>query len=280
MLSRIAVTRTTRPTRHPGVVLVGVVASVALHALLLAPVLFGGGLHHHIPDARGTAANEDRPGADGALIVELISEVDGSSTASAQTPPIVSLLPSVSTSIPPNAADRVPPPELPDIETDRDARSSAAAPGDESLAAQLYGLYVHQISARIERAWMKPRMPIGAEVFSCQASILQDRAGQVREVTLNDCNGDERWKSSLVSAIRTASPLPAPPDPRVFTPRVVMEFRSLPFVEGGSPEGFEPAPLVARAEPSLPAPTAVPSSANELANRLHVLKAGQPIVSH
>jgi hypothetical protein len=183
-------------------------------------------------DAPGTATNADRPGADGALIVELISEADGRSTASAQTPPIVSLLPAT--------VDRILPPALPDIKTDRETPSSAPAAGDENLAAHLYGMYVGQINARIERAWLKPRTSPGADRFVCRVQVLQSPSGDVRKITLLDCNGDARWKSSLVRAIQTASPLPAPPDPRVFRMHIALQFASAAFVAGGSGEGFEP----------------------------------------
>lgn len=237
MLSRMAVTKTTRQARHPGVVFAGVVASVALHALLFTPILFGGGTHHHTPDAPGTATNADRPGADGALLVELISEADGRSTASAQTPPIVSLLPAT--------VDLILPPAPPDIETNRDAPPSPPAPGDESLAAHLYGMYVGQINARIERAWLKPRTSTGADRFVCRVQVLQSPSGDVQEITLLDCNGDARWKSSLVRAIQTASPFPAAPDPRVFRKHITLQFASDAFVAGGSSEGFEPEALTA-----------------------------------
>jgi TonB C terminal len=244
MLSRIAVTETTRRTRHPGVVLVGALGSLALHALLLAPVVFGGGMHQHATaDAPGTARSVDRPGAQGAIAVEFIEEIDGRATASARG--AISLPPSPSTLTRPAALDLIPPSDIPDIETERDAPSSAAGPSDESLAAQFYGMYMGQISARIERAWLKPRTSPGADRFVCRVQVLQTPSGDVQEVTLLDCNGDVRWRSSLVRAIQTASPLPAPPDARVFRKHITLRFASDAFVAGGSSEGFEPEVLTA-----------------------------------
>jgi|HubBroStandDraft_1064217.scaffolds.fasta_scaffold02112_7 hypothetical protein len=244
MLSRIAVTKTTRRARHPGVVLVGALASLVLHALLLAPILFGGGKRHHTPDAPRTATTADRPGAEGALTVEFIEEADGRTMASAHSA-VVPLPASPSTVPRPAVLDLIPPPDIPDIETGRDAPSSAATPGDQSLEAQLYGMYVGQISARIERAWLKPRTSPGVDRFVCRVQVLQTPSGDVREVTLSSCNGDARWKSSLVHAIQTASPLPAPPDPRVFRRHIALQFDSDAFFAGGSSEEFEPEALTA-----------------------------------
>lgn len=226
--------------------LVGGLGSLALHALLLAPVLFGGGTHQHTtPDAPGTAATANQPGAEAALTVEFIEEADGRTPASGRTA-VTPLPPSPSTFTRP-AAELIPPSDIPDIETDRDAPSSAATPGDQRLEAQLYGMYVGQISARIERAWLRPRTSPGVDRFMCQVQVLQGPSGDVLKVTLSACNGDARWQSSLVRAIQTASPLPAPPDPRVFRKHIALQFDSDAFVAGGSSEGFEPAVLTAMA---------------------------------
>jgi hypothetical protein len=247
MLRSISVTKTTPRVRHPGVVLLGALTSVALHALLLAPILFGAGNKTHTPDALGTAP-ADRPGSDGALIVELIEESDSASKASTRVPQIVPLLTPSDPSLRAAVADLKRSLPMPDLEEERESQApSAQVQGDEATEARLYGIYVGQISARIERAWIKPRSSPGVDRFVCHVQVLQDPSGQVREVTLKDCIGNERWQSSLVSAIESASPLPAPPDPRVFKRRIAMQFSSEAFVVGGDTEGFEPEALTAMA---------------------------------
>jgi len=72
--------------------------------------------------------------------------------------------------------------------------------------------------------------------------IEQDRSGVVKEITLKQCNGDARWQLSLVRAIESASPLPAPPDPSVFAKVLTVEMGSEPFA-ASSGAGFEPAPV-------------------------------------
>jgi hypothetical protein len=104
----------------------------------------------------------------------------------------------------------------------------------------MFGRYVGQISARVQRAWLRPRTPMGASSFACRVQILQDRVGNVQEVTLQQCNGDLHWQASLVQAIQSASPLPAPPDPAVFSNLLTMEFDSDQYRAGGHAEGFEP----------------------------------------
>jgi TonB C terminal len=113
--------------------------------------------------------------------------------------------------------------------------------GDSAAEAVLLGRYVGQIDARIERAWRRPRTPLKEEDFSCRVQIVQDGTGAVMEITLERCNGDARWQLSLVHAIQSASPLPAPPDPTVFTRVLRMNFRAPPYSAQSSQDDYEPA---------------------------------------
>ena len=124
-----------------------------------------------------------------------------------------------------------------------DPEEARATPGDGDSAAQavLLGRYMGQIDARIERAWRRPRTPLPKEDFSCRARIVQDGAGAVKEITLERCNGDARWQLSLVHAIQMASPLPAPPDPKVFTRVLRMNFRAQPYSAQSLQDDYEPA---------------------------------------
>jgi hypothetical protein len=117
--------------------------------------------------------------------------------------------------------------------------TSASVP-NRAQHALLYGRYLGQVQARIDRAWMRPRTEIGAPQFSCRARIEQDRRGDVVRVDLDHCNGSLRWQQSLVSAIRTASPLPAPPDVSVYADILWLSFVSEGFQEASSTQGFEP----------------------------------------
>ena len=60
--------------------------------------------------------------------------------------------------------------------------------GQAGLAV-LYGRYLGQIQARIERAWLRPRTAIGGDLLRCQVRIDQGRGGGVGPITLQRCNG-------------------------------------------------------------------------------------------
>jgi hypothetical protein len=141
------------------------------------------------------------------------------------------------------------------IESQNDEASKAPLDsGNGAEFARLYGIYSGQIQARVERAWYRPRTPVNegdrglnaatkAEYFRCQARIIQDSGGNVQDVLLPRCNGSIAWQRSLVTAIRQSSPLPAPPNPKVFSPAVILEFTGYPYGAGVPDEGYERAPI-------------------------------------
>ena len=49
----------------------------------------------------------------------------------------------------------------------------------------------------------------------------------------------EHLRHSLVRAIQSASPLPAPPDPAVFTQSLNLELEAEPYAPGHGSDGFE-----------------------------------------
>src|SRR5690606_929285 len=115
------------------------------------------------------------------------------------------------------------------------------AVGDTQGRAALFGKYMGQVTARINRAWIRPRSSIGADRFECETKIEQDRNGRVLSVELRKCNGDGSWQRSLVAAIERASPLSAPPEPSVFTSTIVLSFNASQYQPGVSIEGeYEP----------------------------------------
>ena len=145
------------------------------------------------------------------------------------------------------------------VEIDDNADSAtqeSEAPGDASGRAFMFGRYMGQITARISRAWSRPRTPVGGEEFACRIQINQDHTGLVKEVTLKQCNGDARWQLSLVHAIESASPLPAPPDPTVFAASLTLEMRLEQYDPGRNGDGFEPETQSARVVATVEARTA------------------------
>jgi hypothetical protein len=124
-------------------------------------------------------------------------------------------------------------------------RPSASGQTDDlSGLGTMYGRYLGQIHARIDRAWRRPRSAIGAPLFQCQVQLDQDSLGRVEQVTLLECNGDTSWQVSLVHAIEAASPLPAPPTPAVFAHHVLIAFRATAYTSGADAELYEPPTIV------------------------------------
>lgn len=95
--------------------------------------------------------------------------------------------------------------------------------GDETGRAVMFGRYMGQIKARIERAWSYP-VSSSTDSFNCKVQIKQDRQGKVLEVMLVKCSEDPAWQLSLVQAIDRASPLSSPPVESVFTEMVTLTF--------------------------------------------------------
>lgn len=197
-------------------------AATALHALILVPVLRGTG---------AVAAALPRFGTPHSVQALLI---DDRSAASITSP---ALARPVLRPIHVN---------LPDVPSRSDVASGLAA---------LYGRYLWQMDARIERAWLRPRSAIGAPLFRCEVEIGQRRDGTVQTVTLQRCNGTPRWQQSLVQAIDAASPLPAPPDPKLFAHRLVLHFEAMAHRIGQPTDGYErPQPADAPSDADLSKP--------------------------
>jgi hypothetical protein len=220
-------------------------ASLLLHSLIFVPLLFGGHASHRItpPAQMGAAASAE----DTSTMISALFMNDDAASLSRLVQTSVSeenFLHAVSSSdllaalsMPTGAALQIGEPD----ENAPSKRADNEAAGDEAGRAIMFGRYLGQISARVSRAWLRPRSPInGSLSFECRVQIAQDRSGRVQEVTLMQCTADERWQLSLVHAIESASPLPAPPDLKLFASMVTLEFDSPPYSASANPDDFEP----------------------------------------
>jgi colicin import membrane protein len=80
-----------------------------------------------------------------------------------------------------------------------------------------------QIVARIQRAWLKP--PSAQPGISCTVSVTQVPGGDVTSVRVDSCTGgDAALRESVETAVYRASPLPPPPDPRLFERNLILIF--------------------------------------------------------
>jgi TonB C terminal len=216
----------------------GAAASLLLHGLLVTPLLWGSYRHSpHIPPFQGASASRETVNStEMALIIFSDSDAihDLSSPDDQQTP--VLMPPQIQLAA--IGRPSIPTPEA--VPDDANDGQAAEAQGDGGGHAMMFGRYVGQISARVERAWIRPRSSPGSGAFECRVQITQDRRGKVEEIALQECNDDLRWQASLVQAIQSASPFPAPPDPAVFSNLLTLQFDSEPYRPGGGDQGFEP----------------------------------------
>ncbi|HEX4050574.1 MAG TPA: cell envelope integrity protein TolA [Steroidobacteraceae bacterium] len=82
--------------------------------------------------------------------------------------------------------------------------------------------YVTAIIARISQFWVRPAS--AQPGVKCTVHLTQISGGEVTRVTVEDCNGDEAVRQSVQTAVYRASPLPAPPDPALFQPNIIVTF--------------------------------------------------------
>lgn len=235
-----------RPTRIPlwPSRSIGVFATVLVHLLISAPLVLGYAAHKSkpkTPDGIGSVAWASKGERAEAMILLDLSQLSASEEQDLEKPDIDAegiVLEELKMML--VSLDPKPPAELPIDEADL-AETSNVAAGDPTGSAALFGRYMGQVSARIERAWMRPRTAIEGGHFECRARIHQGRHGDVLSIELEGCGNDEAWKRSLTSAILRASPLSAPPEPWLFTETITLKFSADQYVAGQSPEyQFEP----------------------------------------
>lgn len=201
----------------------------ALHVLVFVPLLPGSSNPHRVTNAMGSSSNVD---VEPTLQVSFIEE----SPLTLVPPPTTTAVTMQSPELP-ELPQLEPPPDL--LKSMQDEKTSPA-PSEMAGNSALAGRYIGQIDARIERAWIKPRTPVGSGEFRCKVRVEQDKDGTVLEIQLEQCNANARWQQSLVSAIQTASPLPAPSDPKVFRKSLQLSFTGKAWSNRDATEGYEP----------------------------------------
>ena len=224
--------------------MVGALATVGVHLLLSSPLLLGAAAqkpHRRPVEGLGSVALDSEGNAQESMILLDLSglselQQDSRSIPERQSENIdIDNLKIVMASV-----EISPPPDL-EIEDAEDAEVVTEQSGDPAGAAALFGRYMGQIAARIERSWIRPRSPIAGGRFDCRARISQDRQGRVLSVELQDCSEDPRWRESLTSAILQASPLSGPPEQWLLAETVTLNFSADQYEAGRSqPQLYEP----------------------------------------
>jgi colicin import membrane protein len=80
-----------------------------------------------------------------------------------------------------------------------------------------------QIAAKITRAWLRP--PTARPGIECMLYVTQVPGGEVTQVRIGQCNGDQAVRESIEAAVYRASPLPPPPDPALFDRNLRINFK-------------------------------------------------------
>lgn len=112
-------------------------------------------------------------------------------------------------------------------------QSAAVAELQRSLAAEEHADAVRSsaasaswqsaVQAKITRAWLKP--PTARPGIDCIVNVTQVPGGEVTEVSIGECNGDQAVRESIEAAVYRASPLPSPPDPSLFQRDLRIRFK-------------------------------------------------------
>jgi hypothetical protein len=225
--------------------------AVLIHSLLLGSIVYGASASSHArrSDERGIGSQAIVSSAEPVMTLILLSDNAVTEVPNPADEVIASRgLTKKDLSIVIASPNPLPAVDVPEIEDKSSQFVSEPVPVDDAgVRAALFQRYTGQIQARIERAWMRPRRALASGSFHCQVRILQDPRGYVIETDLQRCNGTTEWQLSLVQAIQSASPLPAPPNPAVFADALTLAFESSMYQTGGDEEGFERPRLVAQA---------------------------------
>jgi colicin import membrane protein len=109
-------------------------------------------------------------------------------------------------------------------EREADLRARLAAEEERTSAGfqSLKSRYVQAIQAHVEQRWFEP--PGIGPGLSCTVVVSQIPGGEVVGMRFGSCNGGAAVRQSIETAVRNASPLPAPPEPALFEREVQLIF--------------------------------------------------------
>lgn len=93
----------------------------------------------------------------------------------------------------------------------------------QAESAGLLNEYIALIEQRIVRNWNRP--PSARPGLECHVRVTQTPTGTVLSVQIDQCNGDGAVRQSIEAAVMRSSPLPPPPDPRLFERNLVLVFK-------------------------------------------------------
>ncbi len=109
------------------------------------------------------------------------------------------------------------------LEAELRSRLAAEERRTAAVSGGQRNLYVAAIQAHVERRWFKP--PGIRAGMRCTVVVTQIPGGEVVGVRFAVCNASDAVRVSIETAVRNASPLPAPPDPALFEREIHLEFK-------------------------------------------------------
>ncbi|MFL6577172.1 MAG: cell envelope integrity protein TolA [Povalibacter sp.] len=93
----------------------------------------------------------------------------------------------------------------------------------QAESAGLNSQYAALIQQHIERNWTRP--PSARSGLECRVRVVQSPNGVVLSAQVEQCNGDAAVKQSIETAVLRSSPLPPPPDRRLFQRNLILNFK-------------------------------------------------------
>ncbi len=105
-----------------------------------------------------------------------------------------------------------------DLRERLEAEEERTSAGFQDLKAS----YILAIQSHVELRWFEP--PGTGPGLSCTVLVSQIPGGEVVGMRFGACNGNPAVRESIETAVRKASPLPAPPEPALFEREVQLIF--------------------------------------------------------
>jgi colicin import membrane protein len=102
-------------------------------------------------------------------------------------------------------------------------RSLAAEQANAVRSGPALANWQSLITAKIKSNWFRP--PTARSGIECTLYVTQVPGGEVTQVRIGDCNGDQAVRQSIEDAVYRASPLPPPPDPALFDRNLKIDFK-------------------------------------------------------
>ena len=104
-----------------------------------------------------------------------------------------------------------------------DAELAAETQRLEAMNAGDLARYQYALQNQIMRNWIEP--PSAQPGIECVVRVQQLPNGEVTEVSIAECNGDEAVRRSIEAAVRKASPLPLPANRSLFDRNLTVIFK-------------------------------------------------------